>query len=188
MGEADLNRLTIPLRLNKAVAQSISMQQQADARSDSRRNPRFKVNPGKRILIELERSDGRVTADGLLRDISESGAGLWIGTFIHPETNCWLLLGSPNGGEIEVEGTVRWCKHFSQSVHEIGIQLHDANPDIMAATLEGHSTDLASDLADVLTMVKSMLADIRQCAENGMTADQTQALISKLEDVTSKDK
>lgn len=186
MNEADLNRLTIPLRLNKAVAHSISNQQQADARSDGRRNPRFKLSPGKRITLEFERSDGRVSADGLLRDLSESGAGLWIGIFIHPETRCWLVLTSPNGDSVDVEGVVRWCKHFSQSVHEVGIQLYDANPDVLAATLAGHSSNLASDLADVLTMVHSTLADIRRCAENGMTPDQTKALIAKLEEVTGK--
>lgn len=180
--------MTIPLRLNKSVEQSISNQQQADARTDGRRNPRFKVAPGKRISLEFERSDGRVAADGVLRDISESGAGLWIGTFIHPETKCWLLLGSPDGGEIEVEGAVRWCRHFSQSVHEIGVQLHDANAEIMAATLAGQSTDLASDLADVLTMVQSTLADIRRCAEKGMTPNQTKSLIAKLEEVAGKNK
>ncbi|GAB5496787.1 MAG: hypothetical protein Phyf2KO_18670 [Phycisphaerales bacterium] len=187
VGETDLNTVTIPLRLNKSVAQRISIQQQADARSESRRKPRFKLAPGKRISLDFERADGRVTAEGLLRDISESGAGLWIGTFMHPETRCWLVLGEPGGSDIEIEGIVRWCKHFAHSVHEIGIQLIDANPDVMAATLAGQTTDLASDLADVLTMVHTALADIRQCAEKGLTAEQTQNLIAKLEDISKKD-
>lgn len=187
VANTDLNRMTIPLRLNKLIAQRITIQQQADARSESRKNPRFTITPGRRVTLDFERTDGRITAEGLLRDISENGAGLWIGTFIHPETKCWLVLGSPDGGEIEVEGMIRWCKHFAHSVHEVGIQLYDANPDILAATLAGHTADLASDLADVVTMVNTTLAQMRQCAKIGLTPEQTQELIRNLEKITEKD-
>lgn len=187
MANTDLNRMTIPLRLNKLIAQRISIQQQADARNDSRKNTRFTIAPGRRVTLDFERTDGRITADGLLRDISENGAGLWIGTFIHPETKCWLVLGSPDGGEIEVEGIIRWCKHFAHSVHEVGVQLFDANPDIIAATMSGQTADLASDMADVLTLVHSSLAQIQQCAEIGLTSEQTKELIRNLEEIVKRD-
>ncbi len=107
---------------------------------------------------------------------------------MHPDTKCWLLLGKHNDSMLEIEGSVRWCKHFSQSVHEIGIQLYDVNKDALIAALEGQERKPASNSTDLLAAIHSTLADIRSFADKGMTPDQTQALIAKLENVTSKDK
>lgn len=182
MADAKLNQLVIPLRLNKVLTQHIALHQEADQRSEvSRAHKRFPVGFDKRVTIEFERSDGRVVADAILRDISVGGAGLWIGTFIHPETRCWLMLGPRQAPELEIEGKVRWCKHFAHSVHEVGVQLNDVNPELLDATLSDQVGQPEGNLADAATMILAVLSQLRAKAETGLTSEETISLVAQLE-------
>ena len=180
MAGSDLNQLKIPLRLNKTIAQMISKQQLEDSRHPKRKSKRLSVAPGKRILMEFERADGKVIADAIIRDVSDDGAGLWIGCFIHPNTKCWLTLPSSHGAEFIIEGNVRWCKHFTHSVHEIGIQLRADDAKILVEALSDHIESPAGRIIDVQSEIRQIVQDLKKSTETGLTAEATQQLSDRL--------
>ena len=141
---------------------------------------RYAIEPSKRVVIEFERSDGRVTADAMLRDMSEDGMGLWIGTFIHPNTHCWIMVVSDHGPEFEIEGEVRWCRHFAHTVHEIGISMNRKNAHVLSETLSEQTNKLASDLADITSMIRLVLQQMHPHLETGLPADITSKIYNEL--------
>lgn len=180
MPDPNLNQLHIPLRIDAHVTQRIAHQQMLDARQESRKTKRYSIEISKRVLLEFERTDGRVTADAMVRDMSEDGVGLWIGTYIHSQTPCWIMLMSDHGPEFEIEGEVRWCRHFAHSVHEIGIHITKKNANVLSETLAEQSNKLASDLADMASMVRLVLKQIEPHLEVGLTPELTRAIFGDL--------
>lgn len=180
VSDSNLNQLHIPLRVTPHISQRIAQQQQLDARQDTRRAKRYAIEPSKRVVIEFERSDGRVTADAMLRDMSEDGMGLWIGTFIHPNTHCWIMVVSDHGPEFEIEGEVRWCRHFAHTVHEIGISMNRKNAHVLSETLSEQTNKLASDLADITSMIRLVLQQMHPHLETGLPADITSKIYNEL--------
>ncbi len=176
---SDTNQLRIPLRLNKSIAQQISKQQIEDARQTVRKSQSQNIEPGKRLIVEFERSDGKVVADSIIRDISDEGAGLWIGCFIHPNTKCWLTLPSTHGAEFAIEGTVRWCKHFTHSIHEIGIQLRREEAKILIEALESSDTPKAATV-DVQAGIRAIILALKPHCETGLSAEDTDKLCEQL--------
>jgi len=180
VSDSNLNQLHIPLRITPHISQRIAQQQQLDARQDSRKSKRYAIEVSKRVVIEFERADGRVTADAVLRDMSEDGMGLWIGTFIHPNTHCWIMVMSDHGPEFEIEGEVRWCRHFTHAVHEIGISMNRKNANVLSETLSEQSNKLASDLADITSMIRLILQQIHPHLETGIPVDVTSQIYNEL--------
>ena len=183
VGDSHINQLHIPLRITPHISQRISHQQLLDARQETRKSKRYVIEVSKKVLIEFERSDGRVTADAVLRDMSEDGMGLWIGTFIHPNTHCWIMVMSDHGPEFEIEGEVRWCRHFAHAVHEIGISMNRKNAHMLSETLNEQSNKLASDLADLTSMLRLVLQQMQPYTETGMPADIAAALYEQLNEL-----
>lgn len=187
MGEPNLHQLHIPLRFDPHVMEKIQHQQMLDARHDSRRNKRYSLEISKRVVLEFQRADGRVTADAIIRDMSEDGVGLWIGSFVHAQTPCWVLLESEHGPELEVEGEVRWCRHFAHAVHEIGIQITKTNANMLTETLAEQSGKLASDLADIRSMVQLILSELAPKLDAGLTAADTQRVCGQLREALGEE-
>lgn len=180
MPNPHLHQLHIPLRIDTHVTQRIAHQQMLDARQDSRKGKRYSIEISKRVIVEFERSDGRVSADAIVRDMSEDGVALWIGTYIHSQTPCWILLMSDHGPEFEIEGEVRWCRHFAHSVHEIGLHVTKKNANVLSETLSEQSNKLASDLADMASMIRLLIQRIGPHLDLGLTPEFTQDVYREL--------
>ncbi len=180
VSDSNLNQIHIPLRLTPHISDRLAQQQQLDARQDSRKSKRFPIEVSKKVVIEFERSDGRVTADAVLRDMSEEGMGLWIGSFIHPNTHCWITVMSDHGPEFEIEGEVRWCRHFTHAVHEIGISMNRKNANILSETLSEQSNKLASDVADLTSMIRLVLQKVHPHLAEGLSPELTSEIYNEL--------
>lgn len=75
------------------------------------------------VNLVIEHSSGnRVTLPVATRNISRGGISILHSAFMHPGTQCEILLKVPGGTTQTVPGTVRRCGHVSGRVHEIGIQ------------------------------------------------------------------
>lgn len=187
MPEPNLHQLHIPLRPDAHVSERIQQQQSQDSRHDSRKSKRHQVEIGKRVILEFQRSDGRVSADAIVRDLSEDGIGLWVGTFIHSRTACWVSITSSDGRRFDVEGEVRWCKHFAHSVHEIGVQITRKNSQALGEHLSAPQNKLASDLADLVSMVRLVIEEITPRLGSGLTATDTQRVCEQLREALGEE-
>lgn len=56
------------------------------------------------------------------RNLSAGGIGFIHGGYLHPGTECSMILMRRNGTPLALVGTVRHCRHLQGSIHEIGIQ------------------------------------------------------------------
>jgi len=189
MGEPDSNQLRIPLRIDRNLAYQIAQHRKSEARHENRTSKRFSIQYGTRIRVEFERADGQVFADAITKDISDDGLGLWVGAFIHPKTKCSVTIPTDTGGTIEIEGEVRWCKHFTQAVHEIGISILSTNSkgQVLEETLAGQLKTMASDFADVCTGVEALIFGIRSKLGTGLSPEELSALVSQLEDLVHQE-
>lgn len=189
MSESDFNQLRIPLRIDRSLAYQIAQQRRSDTRHESRTSKRYSVQYGSRIRVQFERVDGQVIADAITKDMSDDGLGLWVGAFIHPKTKCSVTIPTDTGGTVEIEGEVRWCKHFAQSVHEIGIAITNSNPSeqFLEETLAGQLKAMASDFADVCTGVEALLFGLRSKLEAGLTPEEFSMLFRQLEKLVDQE-
>lgn len=189
MADPELNQLRIPLRIDRNLAYQIAQQRKQDSKLDNRSSKRFAINYGTRLQVTFERSDGEVIAEAITKDMSDDGLGLWVGAFIHPKTRCSVTIPTDSGGTLEVEGEVRWCKHFAHSVHELGIQISNTSPTVQALeeTLSSHLKTLASDFADVCTGVETLLSGLRTKVDAGLLPDELLALVSTLESLIHRE-
>ncbi len=189
MGDGKINQLRIPLRLDRNLAYQIAQQRQQDSKHESRTSKRFSIQYGTRIRVEFDRADGKVVADAITKDMSDDGVGLWVGAFIHPKTKCSVSIPTDNGNLIEIEGEVRWCKHFTQSVHEVGIAITSTSPtvQVLEETLAGQLKSLASDFAGVRSGVEALIFGLRAKAGVGLTSEELAELVTQLEQLVSKD-
>jgi len=182
MGEPNLHQLHIPLRFDPHVMEKIQHQQMLDARHDSRKSKRYSLEISKRVVLEFQRADGRVTADAIIRDMSEDGLGIWVGSFIHAKTLCCVMLMSEHGPELEVQGEVKWCRHFAHAVHEVGIHITKTNANMLKETLVEPSKKLASDLADIRSMVQLILSEMAPHLLVGLTPEHTRRVYEQLQE------
>ncbi len=189
MGDSDFNQLRIPLRIDRNLAYQIAQQRKSDAKHESRTSKRFSIQYGTRIRVEFDRADGQVLADAITKDMSDDGLGLWVGAFIHPKTKCAVTIPTDTGGTIEIEGEVRWCKHFTQAVHEVGIAITSSNSmgQVLEETLAGQLKTMASDFADVCTGVEALIFGVRSKIGAGLTPEELSALVSQLEHLVHQD-
>lgn len=75
------------------------------------------------VNLVIEHTSGnRVTLPVATRNISRGGISILHSSFVHPGTQCEIILNIPGGSIQSVMGTVRRCSHLSGRVHEIGIQ------------------------------------------------------------------
>lgn len=180
LSSPDLNQLRIPLRLNRTIAQLMSKQQIEDSKMHARKSQRSAVAPGRHFIMEFDRSDGRIEADAIIRDISDDGAGLWVGCFIHPNTRCWLAFDTPDGSKRVVEGNVRWCKHFTHSVHEVGIQIRREEAKILIESLQQSGPTNQPAVVDIQAALKAVIKQLQARGDQGLSADETNKLCEQL--------
>lgn len=189
MSGPEINQLRIPLRIDRNLAYQIAQQRKSDAKHEGRSSKRYSLQYGSRIRVVFERADGQVVADAITKDMSDDGMGLWVGAFIHPKTRCSVTIPMDTGVNIEVEGEVRWCKHFAQSVHEVGISITSTNPmeQILEETLSGQLKNMASDFADVCTGVEALIFGVRSKVNAGLTPEELAALVKQLETLVKQE-
>ncbi len=79
---------------------------------------------GKALSITVCMANDRTQSMAALgMDISQSGVGLLVGSFIYPESKLVAILPSRiSDEEHHIEGTARSCSHFYSRWHRVGIQ------------------------------------------------------------------
>jgi len=117
----------VKLRLSSAqILTSIELLDRAQdviAGVAKRRHPRLQLRLPDPLEMICQLPDRTAAYEIAPRNLSARGLGGLIGGFLHADTLCGLTLPTTDGEKLQVSGTVRWCRHVSKSVHEIGINL-----------------------------------------------------------------
>jgi len=59
------------------------------------------------------------------RNLSSHGVGMLHSSFVHAGTRCVVIIPTPKGGDLQVEGQVVRCQHHSGMIHEIGVRFEE---------------------------------------------------------------
>lgn len=62
----------------------------------------------------------------MMRNLSAGGLAVIHGGFIHPGTQCRVLLATVSGKKVVLVGAVRRCRHVRGVLHEIGLEFEAA--------------------------------------------------------------
>ena len=118
-----------------------------DVPIDKRLNRRFtyRQNPG--LVLTIHQPDGNMTRYRVIpRDISASGLGLLVGTFVYTGNCCSIALQSIADGVKDIPGRIVRCVHIRGRLHEIAIQL---DHEIDLAQFIGGGQEAPDDEPDV---------------------------------------
>lgn len=115
-------RLRVPADQIAAAIGLLDRAGEVLAESAKRRHPRVRFTLPSPLLMSCRRVDRVAVYEIAARNLSAHGLGGLVGGFIHPGSECWLTVPTSTGEQVKVEGTVKWCRHVSKSIHEIGIQ------------------------------------------------------------------
>lgn len=92
-----------------------------------RQRVRHTFREGTRLMLSIDATNAvperrfRVASN----DISETGVSILNGTFIHPGSQCMVVLQQTDGTLSEIRGRVVRCRHVMNHVHEIGVQFDE---------------------------------------------------------------
>lgn len=120
-----VNRVVNTLRLNQRELHKLLEtyeQSETGAKAPDREFVRWSYRVESINLVIEHSSGNRVTLPVATRNISRGGISILHSSFIHPGTQCEIVLKIPGGTTQSITGTVRRCGHVSGRVHEIGIQ------------------------------------------------------------------
>lgn len=62
----------------------------------------------------------------MMRNLSAGGLAVVHGGYLHPGTECRVLLARVEGPKVVLAGTVRRCRHVQGSLHEVGLEFDSA--------------------------------------------------------------
>lgn len=156
--------------------------------SAQRRHQRIGFRTSHPLPLILQRPEGPVIFEAAPRNLSPRGAALLVGGFVHPNTGCTFQLRGP-GGEEQVSGAVRWCRHVSQMIHEVGVEFNDrvdigrwaADPEISARRGEIRGTEFQRFVAQEAARLARLAEDQRALSEIRETFDRIRRAMEREE-------
>lgn len=96
------------------------------------------------VLLELERpGEGAVVFRAALRNVSQGGASVLVGLFIHPGTPCHLTLRTVDSENLCIAAAIRRCVHVTGRVHELGLKFTQPLDQRLLATIVPDAADEA---------------------------------------------
>ncbi|MBT8485001.1 MAG: response regulator [Phycisphaerales bacterium] len=139
------------LRFNKQEYQEVLLRMSAGAPSaaaEDRRNERHDYHVPD-IPLAIDHPEGGTSRFLVFgRNISRNGLSVLHGGYVHPGSECHVMLAQVDGDKLAVTGVVRHCRLVAGSCHEIGVQFHQEVDPALLLGSENAASDKPTEVGD----------------------------------------
>ena len=89
--------------------------------AERRRHRRYLLPKEFTLVVRIQQPGGSTSIFSVTpRDLSTSGMGFFHATYVHPGTECELMMRTLKGDSVVLTATVMRCRHVSGRIHEVG--------------------------------------------------------------------
>lgn len=118
--------IAIPAAAWNQIVERLDQQGKRQHDSQSDKADRENRTRHKRVvscILRLQQNDSPAAVYKVTtRNLSGGGLGFFFNQYLHPGTSCYFALADRHGTGRVLQGTVRWCRHVSNTLHECGVQ------------------------------------------------------------------
>jgi hypothetical protein len=149
------------IRLSERERAALSKAMGIHSGAERRRHTRYLLPKEFALVVRVVQSGGHASIFSVTpRDLSTSGLGFFHATYIHPGTECTLMMRTLNGDPISIKSTVMRCRHVSGRIHEVGCLFeHEVDVETFISDMS-KSVDAAHGAALRLDEIHARLADL----------------------------
>lgn len=127
--EEVVNTLKLSPRELEQIAADLNRANNLSAARSKRKLKRWNLQQQKVILTIVHPNDTKTHGVAMPRNISQKGAAVLYGCFVHPGSNCFLSLRCVDGSTQSVGAKVMHCRHIKGRLHDLGLAFESAvNP------------------------------------------------------------
>lgn len=160
------------IRLSERERAALSKAMGIHGGAERRRHRRYMLPKEFTLVVRIHQPGGTASIFSVTpRDLSTSGLGFFHAAYIHPGTECTLMMRSLKGEPVSLKATVMRCRHVSGRIHEVGALFeHEVDTGTFVAD---HATPVdetakgaLTTLEDVHSRLSELAAELKGLAEH----------------------
>jgi hypothetical protein len=140
--------------------------------NERRRHRRYMLPREFTLVVRVQQPGGtRALFSVTPRDMSLSGIGFFHASYIHPGTQCIMMMRTLKGQGVSIPGTVVRCRHVSGRIHEVGALFEKeidveafVVPDSKRAKLEAERANQDKPV-ELQAMMERLASDLKQLVD-----------------------
>ena len=138
MGEAFQSHIRLNSAERSKLLCRLDEEPQSGRGADRRRHKRWEFRMSDIAVLVQHPGGGMGRYLVCARNISAGGISFIHGGYIHPGSECKIVLPRRDGSPVAVVGTVVHCRHVQGAHHEVGVRFtHEIDPGILLQDAEG---------------------------------------------------
>ena len=173
------------IRLSERERAALSKAMGIHSGAERRRHRRYLLPKEFALVVRLVQPGGTGSIFSVTpRDLSTSGLGFFHAAYIHPGTECTLMMRTLKGDPISLKSTVVRCRHVSGRIHEVGCLFeHEVDIETFIADMasaEDHSHTASVKLDEIHARLSDLAMELKALADQRAAPGELLAKIGEL--------